>query len=117
MGVGKVPRKPLAGSPQPPPVAKARPAGRRGARPPPDIRPAERPAGGPDVEIAGEDLKRLVRQTVFATTKDGCRYAFHGILVVAGGGRVKFAATDGRRLVAATARASYARSEAPGSFR
>lgn len=119
MGVGKFPRKPLPGSPQPLRAAKARPA-RRPAPPPPDIQsaepPAEQPAEGPAVEVSGEDFKRLVRQTVFATSKDAATNAYHGVLVVAGGGRVKFVATDGRRLAVATAPATYVRSEMPVGF-
>src|SRR4051812_25152679 len=115
MGVGKVPRKPLPGSPQSGRAGRgAPPLPRRG--PSVDLFPVERPAEGPDVEIAGADFRRLVRQTVFATNKYGQRYAFDGALFVADGGRVKFVATDGRRLAVATAPLVAARSRGPKSF-
>ena len=57
--------------------------------------------GEPDFQIAGGPLKALIAQTLFAAAREGTRYAFNGVLMVADDGQLTFVATDGRRLALA----------------
>jgi len=54
--------------------------------------------------IEGRDVARLVGATVFATAQEQGRYAIQSVSVTAKGGKVEFAATDGRRLAVARAK-------------
>ena len=60
--------------------------------------PIPEPTGEADYEIAAGTLKQLINQTLFATSKEGTRYAFNGVLIVVEKQQLIFIATDGRRL-------------------
>ena len=51
-----------------------------------------------EYEIAAGTLKGLINQTLFATSKEGTRYAFNGVLVAIEKNQIIMVATDGRRL-------------------
>ena len=57
--------------------------------------------GQPLFQINGGQLKRLINQTVFATAKEGNRFAYNAILVVAKAKRISLVSTDSRRLAMA----------------
>ena len=61
--------------------------------------------GDPDFQINAGHLKGLIGQTLFAAAKESTRYAFNGVLTVAGGKgnakKVNLVSTDGRRLAMA----------------
>jgi DNA polymerase-3 subunit beta len=61
--------------------------------------------GEADFEMNGGHLKSLIGQTLFAAAKESTRYAFNGVLLVAGGKgnakKVHLISTDGRRLAMA----------------
>lgn len=54
-----------------------------------------------EIHLAAGTLKSLIKQTAFATAREGTRYAFNGILMKPEKDRVSFVATDGRRLALA----------------
>jgi len=64
----------------------------------------------PDIKAVGEEgipvpriyLEEMFSRTAFAAARDVGRYAINGVLVELGEGRVRFVATDGRRLGIAT---------------
>lgn len=58
------------------------------------------PAGAIEVERA--ELSRAIGRTVFAAAQEQTRYAINGVCATAAGGKMEFAATDGRRLAVAT---------------
>ena len=62
---------------------------------PPMPNPAE---GAAEYEIAAGTLKSMISQTLFATSKEGTRYAFNGVLVAIEKQQIIMVATDGRRL-------------------
>ena len=62
---------------------------------PPIPLPAE---GAAEYEIAAGTLKGLINQTLFATSKEGTRYAFNGVLVAIEKNQIIMVATEGRRL-------------------
>ena len=73
--------------------------------------PADDPALFPEVPgfdaadyltIESAALRRLIRQTIFATDVENTRYALGGVLVEVQGDTVAFVGTDGRRLARAT---------------
>ncbi|MEE8146899.1 MAG: DNA polymerase III subunit beta, partial [Longimicrobiales bacterium] len=49
-------------------------------------------------QIGAQDLRTLVRKTIFATAREATRFALNGVRVTTGGGRMTYVATDGRRL-------------------
>ncbi|MCZ6573168.1 MAG: DNA polymerase III subunit beta [Gemmatimonadales bacterium] len=49
-------------------------------------------------QVGAQDLRTLVRKTIFATAREATRFALNGVRVTTGGGRMTFVATDGRRL-------------------
>lgn len=57
--------------------------------------------GEADLQISGGLLKQLIGQTLFAAARESTRYAFNGVLLSAGGGKVTLVSTDGRRLAMA----------------
>jgi DNA polymerase-3 subunit beta len=61
--------------------------------------------GDSDFELNGGHLKQLIGQTLFAAAKESTRYAFNGVLLVAGGKgngkKISLISTDGRRLAMA----------------
>ena len=61
--------------------------------------------GDPDFELNAGHLKQLIGQTLFAAARESTRYAFNGVLLVAGGKgsakKVNLVSTDGRRLAMA----------------
>lgn len=67
--------------------------------------PDEYPSNGTqdtlkETTVLGEDLERLCREVAFATSKDGCMYAYNGVLLECRGNQYKrlvSVATDGRR--------------------
>jgi DNA polymerase-3 subunit beta len=59
------------------------------------------PEGDADFELAAGTLKQLISQTLFATSKEGTRYAFNGVLMVVEKQQLVLIATDGRRLAQA----------------
>lgn len=72
--------------------------------------PAEDPELYPDVPafdaaerltLAADDLRALIRRTVYATDLQAARYAFGGVLMECEGGRLVAVGTDGRRLARA----------------
>lgn len=65
---------------------------------PADYPPLPQSDEGVDFEIAAGVLKQLISQTVFASSKEGTRYAFNGILLVGDQKSLALVATDGRRL-------------------
>lgn len=56
------------------------------------------PEGDADFELSAGTLKQLISQTLFATSKEGTRYAFNGVLIVVEKQQLVLIATDGRRL-------------------
>lgn len=50
------------------------------------------------VNVAAEDLRRLIRRVAFAAAKERMRYAINGLLLNVTGDTLEFVATDGRRL-------------------
>src|SRR5204863_1680531 len=42
-------------------------------------------SGEPDFDVQGGALKALIAQTLFAAARESTRYAFNGVLMVAGG--------------------------------
>lgn len=73
--------------------------------PDPDEYPELPEFGKADVVVAAGDLETLVGRTVFATAQEQGRYAINGVSIVAARNRIEFAATDGRRLAVASAKA------------
>jgi DNA polymerase-3 subunit beta len=65
----------------------------------------------PQIEIAAGTLKQMINQTLFATSKEGTRYAFNGVLFVIENKILALVATDGRRL--ALSRGDVIRSNNP----
>jgi DNA polymerase III subunit beta len=63
--------------------------------------PLPEPKGDGDLEISAGVLKQLIAQTIFATAKEGTRYAFNGVLLTIDKQQVAMVATDGRRLAMA----------------
>lgn len=57
--------------------------------------------GTAEIELSAGALKQLIAQTVFATDRQGTRYAFNGVLMVPEASQLVFVATDGRRLALA----------------
>jgi len=61
--------------------------------------------GEADFEVNAGHLKGLIGQTLFAAAKESTRYAFNGVLLVAGGKgnakKINLVSTDGRRLAMA----------------
>lgn len=57
--------------------------------------------GEPEIQVAGQTLKKLIGQTLFAAAKESTRYAFNGVLVVAKAKKISLVSTDGRRLAMA----------------
>lgn len=53
------------------------------------------------LEIPGTELRRLIRQTIYATDTNSPRYALAGVQAEATQDRLRFVATDGRRLAKA----------------
>jgi DNA polymerase-3 subunit beta len=51
--------------------------------------------------LAGAEVARMAASTVFAAALEQGRYAMNSVAVTAGGGKITFAATDGRRLAVA----------------
>ena len=60
--------------------------------------PIPAPEGEADFELTAGTLKRLINQTLFATSKEGTRYAFNGVLLVVEKQQLVLIGTDGRRL-------------------
>jgi DNA polymerase-3 subunit beta len=56
--------------------------------------------------VAGGDLRRLIRRTIFATDVESTRYALGGVLVELTPERITMVGTDGRRLARMSAPAS-----------
>jgi DNA polymerase-3 subunit beta len=54
------------------------------------------------VELSAGVLRRMIRQTVFATAKEASRYAINGVLWEIKGKKLTLVGTDGRRLAIAT---------------
>jgi len=54
--------------------------------------------GAADIEIALENLKAGIEQSLFATAKESTRYALNGVLWEIKGKKLSLVATDGRRL-------------------
>jgi DNA polymerase III subunit beta len=59
--------------------------------------------GEHDVQITAAELKGLISKTLFATAKEGTRYAFNGVLFTLDKQQLAMIATDGRRLAMARA--------------
>jgi DNA polymerase-3 subunit beta len=57
--------------------------------------------GEADFQIPGGILKQLINQTLFAAAKEGTRYAFNGVLILAKAKKISLVSTDGRRLALA----------------
>ncbi len=61
--------------------------------------------GQADFEVNGGALRALIAQTLFAAARESTRYAFNGVLLVAGGKnnakKLNLVSTDGRRLAMA----------------
>ncbi|MCF7974333.1 MAG: DNA polymerase III subunit beta [Phycisphaerae bacterium] len=54
--------------------------------------------GAPDIEVSLQELKRGIKQCLFATAKESSRYAINGVLWEIKGKKLLLVATDGRRL-------------------
>lgn len=54
--------------------------------------------GQPDIEVGLQELKRGIKQCLFATAKESSRYAINGVLWEIKGRKLLLVATDGRRL-------------------
>jgi DNA polymerase-3 subunit beta len=54
--------------------------------------------GQPDIEVGLLELKRGIKQCLFATAKESSRYAINGVLWEIKGRKLMLVATDGRRL-------------------
>jgi DNA polymerase-3 subunit beta len=61
----------------------------------PEIPAFPKAAGG---RVATEDLRALVRKTVFSAGKEAARFVLNGVRIDCSGDRLRFVATDGRRL-------------------
>jgi DNA polymerase III subunit beta len=57
--------------------------------------------GSHDLQISAGELKGLISKTLFATAKEGTRYAFNGVLFTLDKQQLAMIATDGRRLAMA----------------
>jgi len=77
--------------------------------------PSEDPANFPDVPVFAEDkyhelpagsLRKLIRRTSFAASKENLRYAMTGVLWELEDSIARLVATDGRRLAVATGQAA-----------
>lgn len=82
--------------------------------------PAEEHRLPPDhADVLASDFARMVEQTIFATDDESTRYALGSIQVEfegeSGAGRVRFVATDGRRLAISEASSSIVGSPRPGT--
>jgi len=53
-------------------------------------------------EIKRDELKDMIRKTVFATAQDNTRYSLNGVLLVLSGSKATMVATDGRRMAKVT---------------
>lgn len=78
--------------------------------------PGESPDGFPDFaefeetnyhEIRAGDLRKMIRQTVFATSKEDNRYTLRGVLWEPSKDGIRLVATDGRRLALMDALATF----------
>lgn len=58
-------------------------------------------AGAADLEVPAGTLKQLISQTIFATSREGTRYAFNGVLMTPEKSMLTLVGTDGRRLALA----------------
>jgi DNA polymerase-3 subunit beta len=67
--------------------------------------------GPPDIEVGLQELKRGIKQCLFATAKESSRYAINGVLWEIKGKKLLLVATDGRRL----AKTSVNLIKSPGS--
>ncbi|NQV32667.1 MAG: DNA polymerase III subunit beta [Phycisphaeraceae bacterium] len=54
--------------------------------------------GEPDLEVSLQELKRGIKQCLFATAKESSRYAINGVLWEVQDNKMLLVATDGRRL-------------------
>jgi DNA polymerase III subunit beta len=68
----------------------------------PDEFPDIAPAGLEGVAVPRSFLEEMFARTAFAAARDVGRYAINGVLVEMGDGKIRFVATDGRRLAMAT---------------
>ena len=59
------------------------------------------PEDGSAFSCQAADLRRLIGHTIFATAVENSRFAISGVLVEKRGKRIRFVATDGRRLAVA----------------
>jgi DNA polymerase III subunit beta len=57
--------------------------------------------GEPQFQIAGGEFKRLIGQTLFATAKEGNRFAYNAIQLAAKAKKLSLVSTDSRRLALA----------------
>jgi DNA polymerase-3 subunit beta len=57
--------------------------------------------GQPQFQIAAGQLKQLIGQTLFATAKEGSRFAYNAVQAVAKGKKLSLVSTDSRRLALA----------------
>ena len=65
---------------------------------PDDFPTLKQPETEGQIKIQAETLKRMISQSVFAAAKESTRYAIHGVLWEQQGKKLRFVATDGRRL-------------------
>lgn len=54
--------------------------------------------GSNTLELASEDFAKLIRKTQFATTQEKTRYDLENVLITNMGDKLRFVATDGKRL-------------------
>jgi len=77
-----------------------------------DYPPIPEPTDEGDLQISAGALKQAIGQTIFATSREGTRYAFNGVLFVVEKTQLVVIGTDGRRL--AQSRADLITSKSPG---
>lgn len=65
---------------------------------PDDFPTLKQPEKTGDIKIKADVLKRMIAQSVFAAAKESTRYAIHGVLWELHGKKLRFVATDGRRM-------------------
>jgi DNA polymerase-3 subunit beta len=65
--------------------------------------------------IGAEDLRSLVRKTVFAAGREAARYVLNGVNLMVDGGNLRFVATDGRRLATLARPIEPTEAASPGS--
>ncbi len=68
---------------------------------PADFPPLPEPAEEPDLTIDGNELRELIRLTIYAAARETSRYAINGVLWEKRGQKLYLVATDGRRLARA----------------